>query len=47
VCLSFTWIEAFRLLVFMCIVRGHRVRSEFEVSCTGDVKRGEGSLALR
>ena len=34
-----TWIEAFRLPVFMCAVHGHRIRSEFEVSWNGDVKR--------
>jgi len=27
------------LPLFMCTVCGNRVRSEFEVSCTGDVKR--------
>lgn len=31
--------------VFMCIVRVHRVRNEFEVSCTGDVKLEKAAKA--
>jgi hypothetical protein len=32
-------IEAFRMPMFKCSVCGHKLRCEFEVSCTGDVKR--------
>ena len=35
----YTGLRLSDLPVFMCIVCGHRIRSEFEVSCTGDVKR--------